>query len=161
MPKRNLRRGPSREGRPKPEFEQRVLSVRRVARVAAGGRRFSFSVALVVGNRKGSVGVGIGKGGDTTLAIDKALKNGKKNLVRLALTKEFSIPRFTRAKYSSARVMMQPSPGRGIVAGSALRTVIELAGIRDINAKILSPSKNKLNIARAAVKALSIFKAKN
>lgn len=161
VPGRHIRRGPLREGRPKPEFEQRIISVRRVARVAAGGRRFNFSVALVIGNRKGSVGVGFGKGADTTLAIEKAARNAKKNLLTIALTKNFSIPRIVKAKYSSARVMIQPAPGRGIVAGSALRTVIQLAGVRDVTAKIISPSKNKPNIARATVKALSAFSTNN
>lgn len=128
--------------------------------MAAGGRRFSFSVALVLGNRKGSVGVGTGKAGDTSLAIDKAAKNAKKHLLKLSLTKTSSIPYEVRTKYSSARVLIMPAPRRGIIAGSALRDVLELAGIHDVAGKIFSGSKNKLNIARATVKALGEFASK-
>lgn len=150
------KKGPRAE-RVRSEFDQKILNIRRVTRVAAGGRRFSFSVALVLGNRKGSVGVGTGKASDTSLAIDKAAKNGKKHLLKLSLTKNVSIPYEVRAKYSSARVLIMPAPLRGLIAGSALRDVLELAGVRDVAGKIFSGSKNKLNIARAAVKALSEF----
>ena len=151
----NTRRGPSREGRPKPEYDQKIINIRRVTRVAAGGKRFNFSVALILGNKKGSVGVGLGKGADTALAIDKAVRSAKKHLITLRLTKTGSIPHVVETKYSSARVFIQPSPGRGIVAGSAIRSVLELAGIKDVTAKLFSPTKNKLNIARVAIKALS------
>lgn len=146
-----------REERTRSEFDQKILAIRRVARVVAGGRRFNFSVALVLGNRKGSVGVGTGKAGDTSLAIDKATRNAKKNMLKLALTKGSSIPYEVRTKYSSARVMMMPAKGRGLIAGSALRDVLELGGVHDVVGKIFSGSKNKLNIARAAVQALSEF----
>lgn len=148
-------RGQTRDGRVKSEFDQKTLEVRRVTRVVAGGKRFNFSVALVLGNRKGSVGIGTGKGADTALAIDKATRNAKKNMIKINITKTGSIAHRLEAKYSSAIVMLQPSPGRGIIAGSAVRTVIELAGIKNIVGKIFSGSKNKLNIARATIKALS------
>lgn len=148
-------RGPSREGRVKSEFDQKTLEVRRVTRVIAGGKRFNFSVALAAGNRKGSIGIGVGKGADTALAIDKAARDAKKNMVKINFTKTSSIAHRVEAKYSSAVIMLQPSPGRGIIAGSAVRTVIELAGIKDVVGKIFSGSKNKLNIARATVKALA------
>lgn len=149
------RRGPERAPRAKPEFEQKMLNIRRVTRVASGGRRFQFSVALIAGNKRGQVGVGLGKAGDTSLAIDKALRSAKKHMITVGLNKKFSIPHEVEAKYSSAVVVLRPAPGRGIVAGSALRNVLELAGAKDISAKILSGSKNKLNIARAAIQALS------
>lgn len=151
--RKNTRKGSQRDGRVKPEFDQKILTIRRVARVAAGGRRFNFSVALVAGNRKGSVGVGVGKANDTSLAIDKAMKNAKKNMLKVPLTKTFSIPHPIYSKYSSARVMIMPAPGKGIVAGSAVRNIVELCGMKDVTAKIISPSKNKLNIARATVEA--------
>lgn len=154
-PRRNTRRQSSRDARPKPEFDQKIINIRRVTRVAAGGKRFSFSVAIVIGNRHGGVGVGLGKGGDTALAIDKSISNAKRHLISVRLTKTMSIPHYVDAKYSSARVFIQPSPGRGIIAGSAVRTVIDLAGIKDVTAKLLSPTKNQLNIARAAIVALS------
>lgn len=156
--RKNTRRGGGRDARPKPEFDQKMLSLARVARVVAGGRRFNFSAVIVIGNRRGSVGVGLGKGGDTALAIEKALRFAKKHLLILSLTKNMSIPHITEAKYGSARLFIKPAPGKGVVAGSALRAVIELAGIKDVTAKIISPSKNKLNIARAAIEALSAFK---
>lgn len=143
--------------RARPEFEHKVINVRRVTRVVAGGRRFSFSVALVAGDRKGSVGVGIGKAGDTALAIEKAMRSAKRNMVKVKLTKTMSIPHDVKAKFSSARILMMPASGRGIIAGSSVRNVLHLAGIKDVTAKILSGSKNKLNIARVAVKALATF----
>lgn len=152
-------RGRGRDGRDRvrPEFDHKVITVRRVARVVAGGRRFSFSVALVAGDRKGSVGVGIGKGTDTALAVEKAMRNAKKNMMRLKLTKTMSIPHDVSAKFSSARIVMIPAAGRGIIAGSSARNVLHLAGMRDVTAKILSGSKNKLNIARVTVEALREF----
>lgn len=146
--------------RPKPEFDQKILDIRRVTRVVAGGRRFSFSVALVAGDKKGSVGLGLGKAGDTSLAINKALRNAKKNMVRLKLTKNMSIPFEVHAKFSSARVMIMPNKGRGIVAGSVVRDIAKLAGIRDITGKILSSTKNKLNNAKAVMEALSQISSK-
>ena len=125
-----------------------------MSRTVAGGRRFNFSVALVAGNKKGSVGVGLGKAGDTALAIDKALRDAKKNMIIINTTKDMSIPHESFAKYSSARITITPSRDRGLVAGSAARTVLELAGLSNIVAKIVSPSKNKLNIARATIQAL-------
>lgn len=147
-----------REGRKfektKPEFDQKMLNVRRVTRVVAGGRRFAFSVAVVAGDRKGSVGVGIGKAGDTSMAIDKAMRNAKKNMIKVKMTKDMSISHEVEAKYSSGKVLIMPTPGRGVVAGSSARYVLKLAGLKDVGAKVLSPSKNKLNIAQAAIQAL-------
>ena len=157
---RGGRRGGGREERTRPEFDQKMLGVRRVARVVAGGRRFNFSVLMVIGNRKGSVGVGTGKAGDTALAIEKATKNAKKHMVRIERTAHHSIPHMLDAKYSSATVVIRPSPNKGLTAGSAVRSVLELAGITDVNAKIRSGSKNKLNIAQATIKALSQITAK-
>jgi len=158
---KNPRRGG--HGRPeriKPEFDQKILNIRRVTRVTKGGKRLNFSVYMVVGDKKGAVGVGTGKANDTSLAIDKAYRNAKKNIMHLNLTKTMSIPHDISAKYCSGVVMLMPARGRGVSAGSALKSVIELAGIKDVTAKIISPSKNKLNIARAAIIALSAFDKK-
>ncbi len=157
---RGPRRGGPRGEKPRSEFDQKTLVVRRVTRVVAGGRRFAFSVAVVTGNKKGSVGVGIGKAGDTSQAIQKALADAKKSMITLNLTKTHSITGPGEAKNSSARVMVFPNKGRGLVAGSAVRTVLELAGVKDVTAKVTSPSKNKLNIARAAIDALRPFARK-
>lgn len=147
-------------GRVKPEFDQKILDIRRVTRVVAGGRRFSFSVALVAGDKKGSVGLGLGKAGDTALAINKALRNAKKNMIRLKLTKDMFIPHELSAKFSSSHVMLMPNKGRGLVAGSVVRDIVKLSGIRDITGKILSNSKNKLNNAKAVMSALSAISSK-
>ncbi len=152
--KRGGGRGPRAE-RPKPEFDQKSIDVRRVARVVAGGRRFSFSVAMIIGDRKGKVGVGTGKAGDISMAMDKAVKDAKKHMITVKLTKTNSIPHQVSAKESSAVVEIMPAPSRGLVAGSAVRNLLELAGITDVSAKIRSGSKNKLNMARASLSALS------
>lgn len=143
----------------KGEFEQKMIDIRRVARVVAGGRRFSFRVAVVAGNRKGDVGVGIGKAGDTATAIEKAFRHAKKKMIKVKLTKDLSIPHETEAKFASSRLILKPSPkGQGLIAGSSVRTVVELAGIKNITSKILSRSKNKINNARAAICALQKLK---
>ncbi len=152
--KRMSNRGRARTHRAPSEFDQRVLDVRRVARVIAGGRRFSFSVTLAAGDHKGRIGVGLGKGADTTLAMDKALKQAKRLMIKVTLSKTRSILRSVNTKYSSAQIYLKPAPRRGLVAGSALRVILNLAGITDVNAKVLSRSKNKLNIARATIQAL-------
>ena len=156
-PQRRPSRRPQRESkeRIKPEFDTKIIAIRRVTRVAAGGRRFTFSVAVVSGDKKGRVGVGLGKAGDTSLAIDKATRHAKKNMIKVTLSPAMTIPHAVEAKFSSAMVMIMPARGRGVVAGSAVRNVIELAGIKDVCAKLLSGSKNHLNIARATIKALS------
>ncbi len=147
-------RGPRAE-RPKPEYDQKSIDVRRVARVVAGGRRFSFSVAMIIGDRKGKVGVGTGKAGDISMAMDKAVKDAKKHMITVKLTKTGSIAHQVSAKASSAIVEIMPAPSRGLVAGSAVRNLLELAGITDVSAKVRSGSKNKLNMARAGVAALA------
>jgi small subunit ribosomal protein S5 len=158
--KRSSGRGRSSFNRVKPEFDQKILNIRRVTRVVAGGRRFSFSVALVAGDKKGSVGLGLGKAGDTALAINKALRNAKKNMIRLKLTKTMSIPHELSAKFASSYVVLMPNKGRGLVAGSVVRDIVKLSGMKDITGKILSNSKNKLNNAKAVMAALSQVSSK-
>ncbi len=156
---RRQRRPGRREERARPEFEQKIISIRRVTRVMAGGRRFSFSVAMVAGNKKGRVGVGIGKAGDTQLAIEKAFRDARKNMIDVPMNEDQHIPHDVEMKYASSRIMIMPAPGRGVVAGSSVRTVLELAGVKDVTAKVFSRSKNKLNNARAAVSALKALRA--
>ncbi len=156
-PRRDSRggRGPrDRAPRERSEFDSVTIEVRRVARVMAGGRRFSFSVSIVIGDRKGRVGVGIGKGADTALAIEKATRDAKKRMITVPLTKSGSIRHDVTATNSSSTVEIIPSPGRGLVVGSAVRTVLELAGVKDVVGKIHTRTKNKLTIARATVAAL-------
>jgi small subunit ribosomal protein S5 len=141
--------------RPKPEFDQKMLDIRRVTRVVAGGRRMSFAVTMVIGDRKGSVGVGTGKSIDTALAIAKALKNARKHMIKIKTTKDMSIPHEVSAKYTSSHVALMPNRGKGLVAGSAARTILTLAGLTNVTAKFHSGTKNKLNNARAVMQALS------
>ncbi len=142
----------------RPEFDQKIIDIRRVARVVSGGRRFSFSVVVVIGDKKGKVGVGIGKASDTALAIEKAVSKAKKRMMLVRRTEDGSIPHETSAKYASAYVVIMPASGRGLVAGSSVRSVLHLAGITNVTAKLLSGTKNKLNNAQATVKALSLLR---
>ena len=156
--KKNVRpRRSQRPERQKPEFDQKIINIRRVTRVVKGGRRFSFSVAMVIGDKKGRVGVGVGKASDTALAIEKAWRNAKKIMLTLKLTDNMSVPYEVSSKYCSSEVVIRPAKGRGVVAGSSVRTVLELAGITEVGGKILSRSKNQINNAKAAIKALSAF----
>lgn len=156
--RKNERRPSRRPERVRQEFDNKIISIRRVTRVVAGGRRFSFSIAMVVGDKKGRVGIGVGKAGDTPIAVDKAMRAAKKSIVKIALDKNGLISHPVEAKYSSAKVSITPAPGKGVIAGSAVRTVLELAGIKEVSSKILSRSKNKINIARATIKALQTLK---
>jgi small subunit ribosomal protein S5 len=155
---RRQRRQRRREPRARSEFENAILGIRRVTRVVAGGRRFSFSVTIVIGNGRGQVGVGLGKAMDTALAIEKATKNAKRHLIQVPIAEGATIPHEVKAKYAAAQIILIPTPGKGLKAGSAVRTVLELAGIRNVSGKILSRSKNPLNNARATVLALSRLK---
>jgi len=137
----------------KPEFDQKLLDLARVTRVVKGGRRFRFRATLVIGNRKGKVGVGVGKGSDVTDAIRKAFDDGKKNLINVPLHGN-TISHDIEYKSGSARVLLKPAPeGRGIVAGGAVRAVVDFSGIKDIVSKSFGTS-NKLNVARATAEAL-------
>jgi len=142
----------------KPLYDQKVIDIRRVTRVVAGGRRFSFSVASVIGDKNGNVGVGLGKAGDTTLAITKSFNDAKKNMIKIRLTENKSIPREVAAKFCASRVYIKPAKGASLIAGSSVRNVLELAGVRSANAKVISKSKNKINNARAAIKALEAIR---
>jgi len=142
------------------EFEQRLLDLARVARVVKGGRRFSFRATLVIGNRKGKVGVGVAKGADVSDAISKAYADAKKNMISVK-RKDNTVAFEVKEKYGAARVLIKPAPqGRGIVAGGAVRAVVELAGIRDVVTKSLG-SSNKINVARATIEALKHYDNKD
>ncbi|MBI2582883.1 30S ribosomal protein S5 [Candidatus Azambacteria bacterium] len=143
----------------KSEFDQKVLDIRRVARVVAGGKRFRFRATVTIGDRKGRVGVGVAKGQDVTQAVEKAVADAKKHLIRVSL-EGGSIPHEVEAKYSAARVILKRArAGRGIIAGGAVRAVLELAGIGHVTAKVLGTTKNHLSNARATIEALKKLKA--
>jgi small subunit ribosomal protein S5 len=149
--KRGGKRG---DRKPKSEFDQKIISLRRVTRVVAGGRRFGFSVGMVIGDRKGSVGVGLGKASDTALAIEKAVRDAKKSMITPLLTKTSSIPFDVSSKYCASQVILVPTPGKGLKAGGAMRTILDLMGAKDVMGKILSRSKNHINNAKATIEAL-------
>lgn len=139
--------------REKPEYDQKLLELARVTRVVKGGRRFRFRATVVAGNRNGKVGVGVGKGTDVSDSVSKAFNGARKNMIQVRRYNN-TIACQVNAKVGSARVMIRPAkPGRGIVAGGAVRAVVEMAGIRDIVSKSLG-SANKLSVARATIKAL-------
>ncbi len=151
----HFRKGAKRE---KSEFEQKVLDIRRVTRVVAGGKRFRFRATVVLGNHKGRVGVGIDKGADTSESIEKASRDARKNLILVPI-KNNTIPHEVIGKFSSAVVLLKPAgEGRGIVAGGPVRVVVSLAGIINVTSKILGTTTNKLNNARAAIEALKQLK---
>ncbi|MCD5396956.1 MAG: 30S ribosomal protein S5 [Candidatus Pacebacteria bacterium] len=157
--KKNFKRR-SFKKREKSEFEQKIVSLRRVTRVMAGGRRFSFSAAIVVGDRNGRVGFGVGKSNDTSSAIDKAVREAKKTMVRVKLTDDNSIPYDVSAKYKASIVQIRPMTGKGLSAGGTMRIVLEFAGVKQAGAKILSRSKNPINNAKACLEALKPFSKK-
>ncbi len=141
----------------RPEFDQKLLDLARVTRVVKGGRRFRFRATLVIGNRNGKVGIGVAKGNDVSEAVRKAYNAAKKKMIQIKRHNN-TIACETTAKDGSAQVLLKPArPGRGIVAGGAVRAVVELAGIRDIVSKSLG-SSNKLSVARATIKALEKVK---
>lgn len=139
-------------------WQERVIQIRRVSKVVKGGKKLSFRAIVVIGNERGQVGVGVGKAGDVIGAVKKGVADGKKHLIDIPFTKSNSIPHPIDGIGGGAKVMMRPAaPGTGVIAGGAVRTVLELAGVRNILAKQLG-SNNPLNNARAAVNALSTLR---
>lgn len=137
-------------------YDHELLDLARVVRVVKGGRRFRFRASVVVGDRAGRVGFGVGKSKDVQQAIQKAQNQASKQVVRVPLTNG-TIPHTVKAKYNGARVMLKPArPGTGVIAGSTVRTVADLAGIHDLVAKRFG-SSNRINNARATIVALSQF----
>jgi small subunit ribosomal protein S5 len=136
------------------EFEEKVISIDRVTRVVKGGRRFRFRATVVVGDGKGRVGVGVGKGGEVMTSIAKAVSKAKKSLITVPL-RNTTIPHEIEVTFSGARVLLKPaSEGTGVIAGGAVRNVVEAAGIHDLLSKSLG-SSNKVNNAYATILALS------
>ncbi len=142
------------------QYDERVVNIDRVARVVKGGRRFRFRALVVVGDHKGKVGVGSAKGADVTTAISKAVDVAKKNIKQISLYKT-TIPHEAETKVSGAQILIKPaSPGTGIIAGGAIRTILEVAGVQDVLSKSIG-SSNKLNISYAVLKALESLKPKS
>jgi small subunit ribosomal protein S5 len=139
------------------EFEEKVIQVNRVAKKTKGGNRISFSVLTVVGDKKGRVGVGLGKALDVSGAVKKGINRAKKHLITVPM-KGTTIPHVVKIKRGAAEVLLKPAPpGTGIIAGGPVRVVVEVAGIRDIVAKILG-SDNKASNVYATIEALKKLK---
>ncbi|MEK7599337.1 MAG: 30S ribosomal protein S5 [Patescibacteria group bacterium] len=152
----------NKSSRNEPDFDYKLIDLRRVARVVAGGRRFSFRATVVAGNRLGEVGVGTAKAADTAAAIQKAYRQARKNAIKVFMTKHSSILHGIDGKFASARVIIRPAgEGHGLVAGSSVRTVLDFAGIKNASAKILSRTKNKISSAQAAIEALKKLKSRD
>lgn len=140
------------------EFKDKTLDLRRVTRVVAGGKRFRFRATVAIGDEKGRIGIGMGKGVDVAQSIDKAKINARKNLITIPLNGT-TIPHEVDAKFSAARVLIRPAKtGHGLKAGGAVRSVLLLVGVRDAVAKCLGKTKNKLTNAEATIKALESIK---
>ena len=136
------------------EFEDKIIDVARVTTVVKGGRRFSFSAVVAIGNKKGKVGLGHGKANEVPDAIKKAYKNAENNLIEVPIVNKSTIPHEVKSKYSSSQVILKPAPkGKGIVASGTIRIVVELAGYTDIYTKSYG-SRTKQNAAKVAISAL-------
>jgi len=136
------------------EFESKLLDLARVTRVTTGGKRLRFRAVIIIGNRNGKIGLGIAKGRDVQQAIQKARKKAEKNIIEVLMEKE-TIPFDIKLKYHSAQIFLRPQKkGRGIVAGGVVRAICNLAGIPNITGKLLTKTNNKINIAKATIKAL-------
>ena len=140
------------------EFDSRLLDLTRTERMTGGGRRLRFRAVIVVGDRKGRVGVGVGKGMDVAQAVEKATRMAKKNVIEVPIVNG-TIPFEVEAKYGAAKVLLRPQKkGRGLIAGGTVRIICDLAGIEDISSKVLSKSRNKINNAQAVLLAFEKLK---
>ena len=161
MAKENAKKDQSKGGQfqeVRKEFQEELLRIDRVTRVTAGGRQLRFRVSLVIGDGKGMIGLGIGKAGEVVIAIEKAIRDAKKNLVRFEI-QNGTIAHDVVADFKAVSVLLHPATaGTGIIAGGAIRKVLAVAGVKDILAKRHSASKNPITAARATIKALSCLK---
>ena len=139
-------------------MDQSILDLARVTRVTEGGKHLSFRAGVVIGDRKGRVGFGLSKGKDVQVGVDKATRQARKHIITVPIINE-TIPHAVYSKFKAAKIILMPAPrGSGIIAGGAVRTVLELAGVPNVSSKILGKTKNKIVIAKATFQALASFK---
>jgi small subunit ribosomal protein S5 len=142
------------------KYEEKVIQIKRVTKVVKGGKKLTFRAVVIIGDNKKKVGVGIGRADDINIAISKATLHGKKNLINVPLTLKYSVPHVIKASYGACKIMLRPaSQGTGVIAGGSIRTVLELAGIKNILAKQFG-SSNILNNAKATILALNLLSEK-
>jgi small subunit ribosomal protein S5 len=153
-------RKPNSRGPQQPrEFDQKVVEIKRVTRVVAGGKRMRFRALVVIGDHKGKVGIGLKKGMDVTEAVNKAVNAAKKNMIVVPIVND-TIPHEVNIKYKSSKLLMRPArPGTGVIAGGAVRSVLDLAGIKNVISKMIG-SNNKTNNVRAAYEAFKVMRSK-
>lgn len=151
------RKSGRRDKREAPEFEQQIVDLARVTRVTEGGKQMNFRACLAIGDRKGRVGYGVAKGKDVQIAVEKAYNSARKNVIRVPIIHD-TIPHRVVCKYKAAKVMIKPAPrGSGIIAGGAVRILLEMAGVPNASAKVLGKTGNKVTNVKATFEALQSF----
>lgn len=157
---RGPKRGGDRSQEKRDEFEQRILDIARVTRVMAGGKRMNFRACVAIGDKKGKVGVGLGKGADVTMAVNKAVNKAKKDMINVSSVNE-TITHSIYHKEGAAKLLFKPArKGRGVIAGGVARVIFELAGIKNVTCKQMG-TNNKVNNARCVISALKELRSAN
>ena len=155
-----MRRFNDKYDKPKDDFETKLLDLARTSHMRAGGKKIGFRAVVITGDKKGKVGIGSGKGRDVALAVEKATRFAKKHLVTIPIVND-TIPHEIYSKFGAAEILLKPQrKGRGLVAGGVVRLICNLAGLKNISAKVLGRTGNKLNNARATLNALNKLRIK-
>lgn len=159
MEKRQRKNNPREVGDNAREFDQKVVEIKRVTRVVAGGKRMRFRALVVIGDHKGKIGIGLKKGSDVTESVNKAVNAAKKSMITVPIVND-TIPHEVKIKYKSSQLLMMPArPGTGVIAGGAVRSILDLAGVKNVISKMIG-SNNKTNNVRAAFAAFKSMRSK-